>query len=309
METSKSKQNIIPIINKATIRLSAILSTILYLIILVAVIIYKNTGIEEILNEIVSSGFLKMFPLIAGLTSVLFSALYLFISYLDREEKPAKEEENEIRRSPVKGEPIINEDSISYNSQENSDLNKLTLDLIKDSQLELQLHLEEIELRIKKELFRLKTNSNLNLIIGFSTTLIVILILFYQLFWVKASNENTSNVFLITISYLPKLSLILIVELFSIFFLRLYKTNLEEIKYLNNEKTNIDFKILSLKIALMKEDQELIKLTVEEFLRTERNFKLGKNETTVELEKMKHEKSEPKILMEFISKYMGNFGK
>ena len=102
--------------------------------------------------------------------------------------------------------------------------------------------------------------------------------------------------------YLPRLSLIIFIEIFAFFFLRLYKASLFDIKYFNNEKTNIDFKIISLNVAILKQNDTLIQTTINELVKTERNFKLGKEESTVELEQLKTEKENNKLLSQILSK-------
>ena len=79
------------------------------------------------------------------------------------------------------------------------------------------------------------------------------------------------------------------IELFAYFFLRLYKSGLIDIKFYQNELTNIDMKSASLLSALVTEDKEIIKLVSTELSRTERNFVLKKDESTVDLEKAKIE--------------------
>lgn len=158
---------------------------------------------------------------------------------------------------------------------------------------------ENLGYRIEGELARLRRSANLNLVIGALTTSMAIMALGYEVF--RTNLDFTDTVKLLA-HYLPRLSLVVFIEIFAFFFLKLYKANLQDIKYFNNEKTNIDFKIISLKTAIHQENQELIKLTVEELIKTERNFKLNKNESTVELEKIKFEKKNNKYLTQILSK-------
>jgi len=85
-------------------------------------------------------------------------------------------------------------------------------------------------------------------------------------------------------------------------FLNYYKENLDDIKYFNNEKTNIDFKLISLKTALNSGNTDFIKLILDELVKTERNFKLNQGESTVELEKVKVESQANHILAQVIEK-------
>lgn len=158
---------------------------------------------------------------------------------------------------------------------------------------------ENLSFRIDGELGRLRRSANLNLVIGTLTTSLAILALGYEVF--KTNLDFKDTVKLLS-HYLPRLSLVIFIEIFAFFFLKLYKANLQDIKYFNNEKTNIDFKVISLKIAIHQENQDLIKLAIEELIKTERNFKLSKNESTVEIEKVKIEKENNKYLTQILSK-------
>ncbi len=158
---------------------------------------------------------------------------------------------------------------------------------------------ENLSYRIQSELVRLRKSANLNLVIGTLTTGIAISALSYEVF--RNELEFTNTVKLLS-HYLPRLSLIIFIEIFAFFFLKLYKANLFDIKYFNNEKTNVDFKILSLKTAVHNNDKELIKLTISELVKTERNFKLGKGESTVEVEQLRSEKENNKLLSQILGK-------
>jgi hypothetical protein len=158
---------------------------------------------------------------------------------------------------------------------------------------------ESLSYRINGELTRLRKSANLNLVIGTLTTICAILALGYEVFLNELEFNNTTKVLS---HYIPRLSIIIFIEIFAFFFLKLYKTTLTDIKYFNNEKTNIDFKIISLKTALNTGDTKLIQLMLEELIKTERNFKLGKNESTVELEKIKNDTSNNQIIAQLLDK-------
>jgi hypothetical protein len=95
--------------------------------------------------------------------------------------------------------------------------------------------------------------------------------------------------------YIPRLSLIIFAEIFAYFFLKLYKADLSDIKYYQNEITNVEMRLAALRTALTveqkelaREDKEIIKTVITSLVGTERNFILKKGETTVELEKAKY---------------------
>jgi hypothetical protein len=87
--------------------------------------------------------------------------------------------------------------------------------------------LNKLENKFKIQIERLISNSNLNLIIGIITTLLAVVILGFSLLQEKTFNTNTDFFSF----FLPRISTVIFIELFSFFFLRLYKNNLNEIKY------------------------------------------------------------------------------
>jgi hypothetical protein len=102
-------------------------------------------------------------------------------------------------------------------------------------------------------------------------------------------------------NYIPRVTLALFIEIFSFFFLRLYRRNLDDIKYLTNEITNVKLKLIALKASYMKEGGDFTGNILQELAKTERNFVLKKNESTVELQKLKIEAEELTQLIDKLS--------
>ena len=127
--------------------------------------------------------------------------------------------------------------------------------------------LYKLESKFKSQIERLINNSNLNLIIGISTTSIAIIILGVAIF----QDRLFQSYFEVLAFFIPRVSTVIFVEIFSFFFLKLYKQNLAEIKYFQNEITNLNFKISSLKTAIKLSDKDIIGDVVKSFSQTERN--------------------------------------
>jgi multisubunit Na+/H+ antiporter MnhE subunit len=117
------------------------------------------------------------------------------------------------------------------------------------------------------------------------TTLVAIGVLVNLILNVKSIHFDTTKDFLIYLT--PRLSLAIFIEVFSFFFLKLYKTNLEDVKYFHNERTNIDSKIIALKTSLLVEKDDILIEIIKSFSNVERNFILKKEETTVNIERIK----------------------
>ena len=101
--------------------------------------------------------------------------------------------------------------------------------------------------RLLREIEKLDRKSNINLIVG-SIMTVVALICLGDIVFDKQSDLITTEKILI--HYIPRISFILFIEVFAFFFLRLYKLNLNDIKYYQNELTNIDLKNTALMSSL-----------------------------------------------------------
>ncbi len=139
--------------------------------------------------------------------------------------------------------------------------------------------------RIKYEIQSLGNRGTINLFIGILLSFGGV---FYLIITMSASAQYTEVITLL--SYLtPRILMVIFIEFFSFFFLNLYKKSLDEIKYFQNELTNLEAKYLALTIAKQSGDQTLLSSALDCLLKTERNFILKKDETTIDLEKSKVE--------------------
>jgi hypothetical protein len=97
-----------------------------------------------------------------------------------------------------------------------------------------------------------------------------------------------------------RLSVVILIEIFAYFFLGLYKTGLNEIKYFQNEITNLEGKHLALDQAIRIDDKKAVIKILELFSATERNFILKKGESTISLETEKiNQKTNDKVMRLF----------
>lgn len=145
-----------------------------------------------------------------------------------------------------------------------------------------KLHTDMV-LRLESEIDRLNRRGGVNLAIGTTIALTGILSLAYFLYSAPGIVDGLD----FFIHHLPKLSFVIVVELFAYFFLRLYKNGFDEIKYFQNEITNIEMKVMSLKYAQEFKSEDMIKELAMHLMKTERNFILEKGQTTVSIEKDK----------------------
>lgn len=150
--------------------------------------------------------------------------------------------------------------------------------------------------RLTTEIKFLTKRANINLIFGSLMTIVAMGSLAYFVF---GSSVNYQNIIDLLSYYIPRIAFIIFIEVFAYFFLKLYKSNLEDIKYYQNELTNIESKIIALKSGMLLEDDGAIKSIIQSLSKTERNFILKKGESTVDIEKSKLDVKQFKEVLNF----------
>lgn len=148
--------------------------------------------------------------------------------------------------------------------------------------------------RLREELYALSRRGNLNLSIGIITTISGLFLLgafvIGNSFIPSRNTPATLEAFLI--EFLPRLSLVLLIEVFAYFFLSLYKTTLGEIKYFQKEVTSIESKFMALRLAAQSDSDAHLAGAIDNLAKTERNFILNKDQTTVDLERARIDQAE-----------------
>lgn len=151
---------------------------------------------------------------------------------------------------------------------------------------------------LTSEVAKTRFNSQVNLAIGGGTSLVAITILSLALL----NNTNFITKPSDFYNYIPRVTLSIFIEFFSFFFLKLYRRNLDDIKYLTNEITNVRLKLLALKASYLKNAGDSTPIILKELSKTERNFILKKNESTVEIQRQKIESDDQgKIIDKILS--------
>ncbi|WP_209405796.1 hypothetical protein [Pseudozobellia sp. WGM2] len=133
---------------------------------------------------------------------------------------------------------------------------------------------------------RIQRNSIVNLVIGIIGTIASITILALSIL----SDNTYADISSFVLHFLPRITFVVFIQLFAFFFLRLYKNNLEDAKYFQNELTNLSALSSSLKIAYITKNEKLVEQIILNLSKTERNFKLQNQETLLNIEKAKIEK-------------------
>lgn len=147
---------------------------------------------------------------------------------------------------------------------------------------------------IQNYIDRIQRNSIVNLFIGILGTITAITILAFAILTNKAFVDFQT----FFIHFLPRFTFVIFIQLFAFFFLRLYKNNLEDAKYFQNELTNLTAKSAAIKISYLMGNTEKVYDILKELASIERNFKLLKDETTIGLEKVKLENDLDKSILD-----------
>lgn len=169
----------------------------------------------------------------------------------------------------------------------------------------IEFEFDESKRRILSELKRLDSRGTYNLILGMLISAIGLGLLAYTFFngdaggqglaMRLASSDATKDqggikeAIGFAIAFLPRLSFVVLIEILAYFFLRMYKSTMNEKKYFQNELTNIEAKSVALRVALAVDSTIATNKSIEALLQTERNHILEKGQTTVDLERAKIE--------------------
>lgn len=266
-------------------KFSLYFSIVVLSIICIAVLVALNEVITPYWYEVV----MPLFAAIIGLCVALM--MYARIRQGDKYSllRPEYDIETEIKKA---GE----EESYKAKLDDNNDNCELeTSDKIKGEKepsiniLDLHTAFISSEDRLKEELNANSKRATINLIMGSAIGIMGILILFwfvYDLFDVSVDVQNTQIIRSIEI-FGARLCVVLLIEFFSFFYLKLYRDCIERTRYYQNELTNIESKKIAILSSAILGDTQHTKAIIEKMLCVERNFIIPKDCTTVELERIR----------------------
>lgn len=224
------------------------------------------------------------------ITIVVAIAASLFVSMTLKYLNPSKESINTNNEKNINQTKEILKEKLSEKEIKDTDLK---LKEKEESLIRIRNELEAVTdiiklrrntiLRLKNYVLDINRKANLNLVYGLLFCISGIVFIFYSLTIYIPSPQSALKD---TVTYfLPRISLTILIEIFSYFFLNLYKKNLEDIKYFQNEVTNLESKYLAILYAFESNNGQVKAKVIEKLMDTERNFVLKKDETTIDLEK------------------------
>ncbi|SNB38225.1 hypothetical protein [Flavobacterium psychrophilum] len=233
--------------------------------------------------------FSTKYTIIVSLLIFIFSTYLLLKAYLDlselssfsskfsfgnKKENEKKENENETSidflMKMIDAFPETKKEFMAKMAENSKDI--VAKEFPKSISVSIYLNeLSEVDSNIRRQIKRLVYNSNLNLIIGILINSVGIIILFFSIY--NLNDYSKSN---IIPYFIPRISIVIFMQIFSFFFLKLYKECLSDIKFFENEITNLNFKITALKVALDKNDTEIINQLILNYSKIDRNATLRK---------------------------------
>jgi len=144
---------------------------------------------------------------------------------------------------------------------------------------------ENIKLRLSDEILELEKRSNLALIIGLIFSLAGAIVLGGFMFVAPTTYDSPLH---ILYYWAPKISVTIFLQIFSYFFLRLYRNGIFEIKYFHNEMTTVRLKLVALESMIALRGAQNIEAALSQYCldlgRVDRNANLKRGEKSLSAE-------------------------
>lgn len=152
--------------------------------------------------------------------------------------------------------------------------NKYASKIAEDAQVEqIRRNIEISKERLLQEVNSLSRRNSLNLTIGAITTALAVGMLAYLV--LGATQQTFSNLPDLLAHFIPRISVAAFIEIFSFFFLKLYKSGLQEIKYYQNELTNVEMKSLAIEATLLPAQNTIAEKIVQQLVTVDRNSSIS----------------------------------
>ncbi|KAA8596914.1 hypothetical protein F0Z19_4493 [Vibrio cyclitrophicus] len=164
--------------------------------------------------------------------------------------------------------------------------------------------------RLKTEIEQLSRKANIYIAFGSAITIGAAFILYYTVndlstyFVDPYSGQKITLTSSDWFSVISRFSIVLFVEVFAFYYLRLYRTMMDNIKFYQNEITNIELRLMALHgiNTIKNPDSSSASALIKSLSNSERNFVIEKGQTTVDLEKQKIDSSQINSIFDGITK-------
>jgi hypothetical protein len=110
--------------------------------------------------------------------------------------------------------------------------------------------------------------------IGVATTLVAAIVLVYVVLTAKDISPGNAhgqftNITTLLSHYIPRITMVVFIEVFAFFFLKLYKASLDQIQFYQNELTALEIQHVALEAARVAKDDKALSTVIEELVRGE----------------------------------------
>ncbi|GFE92603.1 hypothetical protein [Acetobacter persici] len=141
-------------------------------------------------------------------------------------------------------------------------------------------------LRLSNQIVVLGYRANVSLGIGILFCLFGMGILWYSFFYNPPQISGNFEWLDLFRAYVPRSTLVILIQIVGFFFLKLYRSTLSELRYTQNEITNVEMKLIALRASVANESENLSEI-LNGLVKTDRNHIIEKGQTTVEIEKQR----------------------
>ena len=229
---------------------------------------------------------------------ISIGATMIVMMVLSLRNKYAKEDKKDVTRNIVEESGVKETEQVAEEPTEVPPVNPTPSSengsKVQISILDIQTAFLKSEERLTNEVKALGKRSNINLVIGSVIALIGWALLVW--FIIDINNKNMQGWQMLN-AFIPRLTIIIMIEIFSYFFLKLYRESIDRIRYYQNEITNIESKKIAILAFVISDKDATSASIIESLLTVDRNILMKKGETTVELEKLKIENNSTKNLL------------
>ncbi|MBL0610281.1 hypothetical protein JD508_08400 [Aeromonas jandaei] len=164
--------------------------------------------------------------------------------------------------------------------------------------------------RLQKEIELLTRGANIYITFGSAITVGAAAILFYTVTDLSSyfnnpfSDTKTALTSTDWFSVISRFSIVVFVEVFAFYYLRLYRSTMDTVKYYQNEITNIEMRLMAIYSlqTLATPDSVSASTLISSLSHSERNFVIQKGQTTVDLEKQKIDSTQISSIFDGITK-------
>lgn len=141
-------------------------------------------------------------------------------------------------------------------------------------------------LRLSNQIVVLGYRANVSLGIGILFCVFGMVILWYSFFYNPPQISGSFEWLDLFRAYVPRSTLVILIQIVGFFFLKLYRSTLSELRYTQNEITNVEMKLIALRASVANESENLSEI-LNGLVKTDRNHIIEKGQTTVEIEKQR----------------------